>query len=195
MKCTCHASTSPPVMWRQICIFEANVCMQLCFCQSIKRGSHSPCWKNLQRVCGPVLGRERWASHLLIKVWTPDKSGWLCSTAPHWPPRVKKQRRYRSRFSDNKHVCFIQEPHLGDNVFKLAFFPGIRRMVHHGDDGIVIFLVFIIEEHQLCPEVGLLSCPENLKIHINNQYWVITKALAPSHTVSLVHPFKNTFLW
>lgn len=52
--------------------------------------------------------------------------------------------------------------HLGDDVFELALLPGVGRVVHHGDDGIVILLVLVIEEHELCPEVGLLCCPENL---------------------------------
>lgn len=52
--------------------------------------------------------------------------------------------------------------YLGDNVFELALLPGISWVAHHGDDGIVIFLILVVEEHQLCPEVGLLCCPENL---------------------------------
>lgn len=52
--------------------------------------------------------------------------------------------------------------YLGNNVFELALLPGIRWVVHHGDDGVVVLLVLVIEEHQLPPEVGLLRCPENL---------------------------------
>lgn len=52
--------------------------------------------------------------------------------------------------------------YLSDNVFELAFLPGIRWVIHHSDDGIVIFLILVIEEHKFSPEVGLLSCPENL---------------------------------
>lgn len=53
--------------------------------------------------------------------------------------------------------------YLGDNVFELALLPGVGRVVHHGDDGVVVLLVLVIEEHQLRPQVGLFCCPENLK--------------------------------
>lgn len=48
-----------------------------------------PCWRSWRRVCGPVLERGRWAGRSVTTVWTPDKSGWPCSTAPRWPPVVK----------------------------------------------------------------------------------------------------------
>lgn len=57
---------------------------------------------------------------------------------------------------------------LGDDVFEQALLPGIGRMVHHGDDGVVVLLVLVVEEHQLGPEVGLLRCPENLR-HTHTQ--------------------------
>lgn len=35
-------------------------------------------------------------------------------------------------------------------------------MTHHCENGVVILLVFIIKENQLCPEMRLLCCTEDL---------------------------------
>lgn len=53
--------------------------------------------------------------------------------------------------------------YLGDDVFELALLPGVCGVVHHGDDGIVVLLVLVVEEHKLSPQVSLLRCPENLE--------------------------------
>ena len=51
---------------------------------------------------------------------------------------------------------------LCDDVLEVALLPGLRGMGHHGQNGVVIFLVLVVEEDQLGPEVGLLSCTKNL---------------------------------
>ena len=53
---------------------------------------------------------------------------------------------------------------LRDNFFELRFFPCLRGVTHHCDHHIVILLILVIQEHQLWPQVGLLSCSENLKM-------------------------------
>ena len=52
--------------------------------------------------------------------------------------------------------------YLGDDVFELALLPGIGGVAHHGDDGVVVLLVLVIQEHQLRPQVGLLRRPQHL---------------------------------
>lgn len=41
--------------------------------------------------------------------------------------------------------------HFRDDVFEMTFPPSFGRMVHHGDDGVVVFFVFIVKEYQLGP--------------------------------------------
>lgn len=52
--------------------------------------------------------------------------------------------------------------YLGDDVFELALLPGICRVVHHGDDGVVVLLVFVIQEDKFGPQVSLLCCSQDL---------------------------------
>ena len=49
-----------------------------------------------------------------------------------------------------------------NNVFEKPFFPSICWMRHHCENGVVILLVFIVKENQLCPQMRLLCCPEDL---------------------------------
>ena len=53
--------------------------------------------------------------------------------------------------------------HLCDDILELTLLPGLRRMSHHRQHCIVVFLVLVIEEDQLRPKVGLLSCTKYLK--------------------------------
>ena len=53
--------------------------------------------------------------------------------------------------------------YLGNDILELALFPGVGGVAHHGDDGVVVLLVLVVQEHQLCPQVGLLSRPQYLK--------------------------------
>lgn len=41
--------------------------------------------------------------------------------------------------------------YFGNNVFELSLPPGIRWVIHHGDDSIVILFILVIEEDQLSP--------------------------------------------
>ena len=52
--------------------------------------------------------------------------------------------------------------YLGDDVFELPLLPGICRVVHHGDDGIVELLVLVVQEDQLGPQVSLLRRSQDL---------------------------------
>ena len=47
---------------------------------------------------------------------------------------------------------------LGDNVLELALPPRLCGMGHHGEDGVVILLVLVVQEHKLWPQVSLLGC-------------------------------------
>lgn len=76
------------------------------------------------------------------------------------------------------HLVQVILVHLCDDIFELALFPGVCWVVHHGDDSIVILLVLVVQKHQLCPEVGLLCCPEYLKHkHRVKFVYILTKAL------------------
>ena len=37
---------------------------------------------------------------------------------------------------------------LCDDIFEVVLFPSFCGMSHHGEDSIVILLVFVVEEHQ-----------------------------------------------
>ena len=45
-----------------------------------------PCWRSWPHGSGPVWGKVLWANHSVTRAWTPDRTVWLCSTAPRWPP-------------------------------------------------------------------------------------------------------------
>ena len=51
---------------------------------------------------------------------------------------------------------------LCDDVLEMTLLPGLRGVGHHREHGVVVLLVLVVEEDQLGPEVGLLSCTENL---------------------------------
>jgi len=59
----------------------------------------------------------------------------------------------------------LHDVYLGDDILKVALFPRIRRVVHHRYDGVVVLLVFVVEEHQLGPQVGLVGRSQNLPSH------------------------------
>ena len=62
--------------------------------------------------------------------------------------------------------CSIVELDVGylcNHFFEVALSPGFGWMGHHRDDGIVVFLVLVVKEDQLGPEMSLLSCTENLR--------------------------------
>lgn len=56
---------------------------------------------------------------------------------------------------------------LGNDILELPFPPGVSRVIDHGKDGIVILLILVIEEHQLCPEMRLLCRSQ----HLRGQPW------------------------
>ncbi len=45
----------------------------------------------------------------------------------------------------------------------MTLLPSVRWVAHHCDDRVVILLIFVIQEYQLCPQVSLLSCPQYLE--------------------------------
>ena len=59
-------------------------------------------------------------------------------------------------------VVELHVGHLGDDLLEEAFPPGLGGVGHHGEDGIVVLLVLVVEEDQLRPQVGLLYCTEDL---------------------------------
>lgn len=52
--------------------------------------------------------------------------------------------------------------YLGDDIFELPFLPCIGGMIHHGDYGIIIFFILVIQEHQLCPKMSLFCSSQHL---------------------------------
>ena len=55
-----------------------------------------------------------------------------------------------------------ENPYLGDDILEVALPPGLGGMGHHGQGRVVILLILVIQEHQLGPQVRLLSCPQYL---------------------------------
>lgn len=41
--------------------------------------------------------------------------------------------------------------YLCNNVFEQPFFPRICRMGDHCEDSVVVLLIFVVKENQLCP--------------------------------------------
>ncbi len=44
----------------------------------------------------------------------------------------------------------------------MALTPSFGGMTHHGQNSVVILLVLVVQEHQLGPQVGVLSSAQNL---------------------------------
>ena len=88
---------------------------------------------------------------------------WAHMLAVILAPRPPQGRLGRSRGGDD-----AQAPSdLGNDVLELSFPPGVSRVIDHGKDGIVILLILVIEEHQLCPEMRLLCRSQ----HLRGQPW------------------------
>ena len=80
---------------------------------------------------------------------------------------------------------------FSDDVLEMALFPGLGRVVHHGDDGVIKLLVFVVQEHQLCPQVGLFRCSQDLQYHKDLPEHH-TSTTSPGH-VYLVSSRKTTY--
>lgn len=52
--------------------------------------------------------------------------------------------------------------HFADDVFEQRLFPCHCRVSHHRLYSIVILLVFLVQKHQLWPQVSLFCCAKNL---------------------------------
>ena len=61
----------------------------------------------------------------------------------------------------NHDDSFDDDGDFGDYVFELSLLPGICWMIHHGDDGIVILLILVVQEDQLGPQVSLFCCSQD----------------------------------
>ena len=52
--------------------------------------------------------------------------------------------------------------HLCDDILEVALSPRLCWVSHHGQDCVVVLLVLVVQEHQLCPEVSLLGSTQHL---------------------------------
>ena len=59
-------------------------------------------------------------------------------------------------------VVELNVGHLCDDLFEEALPPGLGGVGDHGQDGVVVLLVLVIEEDQLGPQVCLLCCTQDL---------------------------------
>ena len=92
--------------------------------------------------------------------------------------KVVEQQRLVVEVELQCSVVDLDVGHLRDHVLEVALFPRIRRVVHHRDDGIVILLVLVIEEHELRPQVSLVGCTQHLHTaHGINVSIVFTRAV------------------
>ena len=58
----------------------------------------------------------------------------------------------------------LSATYLCDDIFELTLLPGLSWMSHHRQHCIVVLFVLVVEEDQLRPEVGLLSCTKHLHV-------------------------------
>ncbi len=80
--------------------------------------------------------------------------------------------------------------HLGDDVLEVRLAPRLCRVSHHGQRGVVVFLVFVVQEDQLGPEVGLFSSSKNL---IKIDFLLIS--LTQVKTFTKVCYWKGDYYW
>lgn len=52
--------------------------------------------------------------------------------------------------------------YLGDDVFEVALPPRLGGVLHHGERGVVVLLVLVVQEHQLRPQVRVLGGAQDL---------------------------------
>ena len=60
-------------------------------------------------------------------------------------------------------VIQLDVGHLRDDVFEVGLAPGLRGVCHHGQGGIVVLFILVVQEDQFGPQVGLFSSAKNLK--------------------------------
>ena len=66
-------------------------------------------------------------------------------------------------------VVQLDVGHLGDDVLEVGLAPSLGGVSHHGQGGVVVLLVLVVQEDQLCPQMGLFSSTKNLR-HRNRNY-------------------------
>jgi hypothetical protein len=79
-------------------------------------------------------------------------------------------------------VVELDVGHLRDDVLEVGLAPRLRGVCHHGERRVVVLLVLVVQEDQLCPQVGLFSSTKNLKVggryrKIAGQYVYLRNAL------------------
>jgi hypothetical protein len=55
--------------------------------------------------------------------------------------------------------------YLGNDILEVALPPCLGGVGHHGERCVVVLLVLVVQEHQLSPQVRLLSCSQYLPTH------------------------------
>lgn len=68
----------------------------------------------------------------------------------HQQQIVQKQRLVVQVELDGP-VVELDIGHFGDDVFKVSLTPGLCRVRHHGQNRVIVLLVFVVEEHQFGP--------------------------------------------
>jgi len=66
-------------------------------------------------------------------------------------------------------VVDLNVSHLRDDVFEVTLLPRVRRVVHHRYDRVVVLLVFVVQEHQLRPQVRLVGGAQHLNTERHRQ--------------------------
>lgn len=59
-------------------------------------------------------------------------------------------------------VVELDVRHLGDHLLEETLLPRLRGVCHHGEGGVIILLVLVVEEDKLRPQMCLLSSSQNL---------------------------------
>ena len=71
-------------------------------------------------------------------------------------------KKLRSHSITKTFVVKLNIGNFGDNILEKGFLPAGSRVRHHCLDGIVIFLILVVEEDKLGPKVSLFCCSKDL---------------------------------
>jgi len=90
-----------------------------------------------------------------------DGAGMIHAWRQH-QQKVVEKKRLVVQVELQRAVVDLDVCDLRDHVLEVALFPRVRRVVHHRNDGIVVLFVFVVEEHKLRPQVGLIGRTQDL---------------------------------
>ena len=71
------------------------------------------------------------------------------------PYQLQSYKRFQATKTSNAY--------LGDNLLEVLLSPALCRVLHHGEGGVVVLLVLVVEEDELGPQVSLFGSAKNLR--------------------------------